>query len=69
MDVIVDIDGTLADCTHRLHHPRHPAPRSFEKEEEDRARLYGGWGQVAERTHGVSQAHPCRPTQVHRPQG
>lgn len=22
MDVIVDIDGTLADCTHRLHHIR-----------------------------------------------
>ena len=20
MDVIVDLDGTLADCTHRLHH-------------------------------------------------
>lgn len=20
MDIIVDIDGTLADCTHRLHH-------------------------------------------------
>jgi hypothetical protein len=22
MDVIVDLDGTLADCTHRLHHVR-----------------------------------------------
>ena len=22
MDVVVDLDGTLADCTHRLHHIR-----------------------------------------------
>ncbi|HYI06303.1 MAG TPA: hypothetical protein VD858_15525 [Reyranella sp.] len=22
MDVVVDLDGTLADCTHRLHHTR-----------------------------------------------
>ena len=22
MDVVVDLDGTVADCTHRLHHIR-----------------------------------------------
>jgi hypothetical protein len=30
MDVVVDLDGTLADCTHRLHHVRGHGRKNWE---------------------------------------